>query len=345
MRRLVSVILFLILSASAFWGILRYAKVQEDIKKQASFKIETVKVYTDWQSNILEEISQDFYAETGFQIEIVRLTAGQMRNNTITLNNDADVFLTSQATLTELKRNKRLLSYSSETTDTALERFKDKDGYWIGLWIDPVVFVVNKDFAAKHPLLNYNWTDIMMSSQIRLTMTDFVAADMSEELLMSMVEHFGAVETFYLLSEGSNHIVQYGKYLSTPSRMAGMGKCDIGISSYNEAIRAQSEKLPIQIVYPTDGTAWYLYGAGISAGSKHPVRGKKLIDWLLTPARYKRIMRNNGYYFIYVNDVKLSPDFNGTSLSYWELEKIYSNEGKKVLLNEWIEKVRFRRGS
>lgn len=78
------------------------------------------------------------------------------------------------------------------------------------------------------------------------------------------------------LSEGNSHIVQYGKYLSTPSRMAGMGKCDIGISSYNEAMRAQKENLPLQIMYPTDGTSWYLYGIGLSADSKEPELGQNL---------------------------------------------------------------------
>lgn len=81
----------------------------------------------------------------------------------------------------------------------------------------------------------------MTSPQIRLSMTDFIAADMAEDLLLSMAEHFGITEALYLLSEGNSHIVQYGKYLSTPSRMAGMGKCDIGISSYNEAMRAQKK--------------------------------------------------------------------------------------------------------
>lgn len=62
-------------------------------------------------------------------------------------------------------------------------------------------FVVNKEFAARHSLLNYNWNNIMTSPQIRLSMTDFIAADMAEDLLLSMAEHFGITEALYLLSE------------------------------------------------------------------------------------------------------------------------------------------------
>lgn len=343
MRRLIPVISFLILASTAFWGILQYAKIQEDLKKQTSVKAQTIKICTDLQSNILDEIGKEFYAETGFQIEIIRMTAEQLGSNGHQGIGEADIFLTSQTNLEELKKNKALRSYSSESTDTALEQFKDFEGTWTGIWLDPIVFVVNKEFAARHSLLNYNWNNIMTSPQIRLSMTDFIAADMAEDLLLSMAEHFGITEALYLLSEGNSHIVQYGKYLSTPSRMAGMGKCDIGISSYNEAMRAQKENLPLQIMYPTDGTSWYLYGIGLSADSKEPELGRKLMNWLLTPTHYKKVMQDNGCYFIYVNDSALPADTNGNPLSYWELEKKYVDERKKILLNEWIEQVRFRR--
>ena len=201
MRRLIPVISFLILASTAFWGILQYAKIQEDLKKQTSVKAQTIKICTDLQSNILDEIGKEFYAETGFQIEIIRMTAEQLGSNGHQGIGEADIFLTSQTNLEELKKNKALRSYSSESTDTALEQFKDFEGTWTGIWLDPIVFVVNKEFAARHSLLNYNWNNIMTSPQIRLSMTDFIAADMAEDLLLSMAEHFGITEALYLLSD------------------------------------------------------------------------------------------------------------------------------------------------
>ena len=168
MRRLIPVISFLILASTAFWGILQYAKIQEDLKKQTSVKTQTIKICTDLQSNILDEIGKEFYAETGFQIEIIRMTAEQLGSNGHQGIGEADIFLTSQTNLEELKKNKALRSYSSESTDTALEQFKDFEGTWTGIWLDPIVFVVNKEFAARHSLLNYNWNNIMTSPQIRL---------------------------------------------------------------------------------------------------------------------------------------------------------------------------------
>ena len=145
MRRLIPVISFLILASTAFWGILQYAKIQEDLKKQTSVKAQTIKICTDLQSNILDEIGKEFYAETGFQIEIIRMTAEQLGSNGHQGIGETDIFLTSQTNLEELKKNKALRSYSSESTDTALEQFKDFEGTWTGIWLDPIVLLLIKN--------------------------------------------------------------------------------------------------------------------------------------------------------------------------------------------------------
>lgn len=94
---------------------------------------------------------------------------------------------------------------------------------------------------------------MLTRKSVQLSMTDFIAADMAEDLLMCMAEHFGINETFQLLYQAQGHVVQYGKYLSTPSRMAAMGKCDIGISGLNETLRTRNENMPVTIIYPEDG--------------------------------------------------------------------------------------------
>ena len=140
---------------------------------------------------------------------------------------------------------------------------------------------------------------MLTRKSVQLSMTDFIAADMAEDLLMCMAEHFGINETFQLLYQAQGHVVQYGKYLSTPSRMAAMGKCDIGISGLNETLRTRNENMPVTIIYPEDGSPWYLYGAGLSKSSLNPDRGRQFIEWLLNPEGYKKIMEQNQYYYVY----------------------------------------------
>ena len=342
MKRLASVFLFLILSALAFGGVFHYARFQVQLKKGKDHPSEYVTVYTDLQAGMLEPLNTAFYRESGIRFNIVYLSRSQLLDkNRVEGQAAPDLYITSQDTLLKLKDRHFLSAYSSYQTDTALNLFKDQDGYWTGLWVDPVIFAVNKDYANKHPAFSYTWNEVLTRNSVRISMTDFIAAEMASDLLMCMAEHFGIEDTFILLKNAQDHIVQYGKYLSTPSRMAGMGKCDIGISGLNEAIRSQKENLPIVIMYPTDGAPWYLWGTAVSAESAYPERAQDLMNWLLNSEKYKKIMEENHYYYIYVNDYELKPDQDGNSLVFWDLEKLYFDEGKKDLLAQWGEKIRF----
>ena len=337
-KRLVPVFLFIFIAIASFGGILSFIKHQDQLKRQQNSENDTISIVTDMQEDMLEKLGNLFYLESGVHIKVIHFNENDLSSGKI---EKTDIYLTSQQNLLKLKKLKKLQPYSSESTDTIFNLFKDQQDFWTGLWIDPIVFAVSSNFEGKHPNFNYNWTDVMIRDEIKLSLTDFIATEMSEDFLMSLVEHFGVIETFYLLDRGQSHIVQYGKYLSTPARMVGMGKCDIGISSYNEVKKMQKEKIPMSIIYPTDGVPWYLYGIAISSNSASPDKAKQFMNWLLDPANYKDLMTENGYQYIFVNDISENPDSHGKELKYWDLKKEYDDIGKNELLNQWMEKIRF----
>ncbi|MEE3451986.1 ABC transporter substrate-binding protein [Dialister sp.] len=342
MKRMASVVLFLILAASAFLGILDFAHKQAAIKAERQNPSDYVTVYTDIPPGALELLNPVFFEESGIKLNVVYLSTDQLASETSKPDvAPCDIFISSQDSLNKLKENNRLQIFASARTDTALNLFKDEECYWTGIWVDPVIFAVNKDYSLKHPAFQFNWPEVLTIKSVRLSVTDFIAASMAEDLLMCMTEHFGIEETMWYLTEAQKHIVQYGKYLSTPSRMAAMGKCDIGISGFNEAVRTQKENMPLEIVFPEDGSPWYLYGAGISKDAQYPERGQLFLNWLLDSPQYKNLMEKNNFYYIYVNDLAMNGDNRGTTLNFWNLQKKYYDEGKKDLLNQWGEKIRF----
>lgn len=340
MKRLFSVLLFLVLILAAFVGIVNFAEKEAEQKRLSRIPSETVTVYTDMPSGVLETLGKFFYIERGIKMNVVYMSSSMLLQGA-NAQNPPDVYITSQENLIKLKKLHKLKEYSSSETDITLNLFKDNEYYWTGLWIDPVIFSVNRDFYTLHPAFSYTWEEVFYRKFIRLSMTDFIAADMAEDLLMCLAEHFGIQESLEMLRIAQMHIVQYGKYLSTPSRLAAMSKSDIGISSYNEAMRTKSENMPLTIIYPEDGTAWYLYGEGMSASSTQPDKAQILLDWLLTAYRFKEDLRQIQFFYLHVNDKEAAPDVAGNKLVFWPLEKNYFDEGKKDLLTQWGEKIRF----
>lgn len=344
MRRSGAIFLFLALAAAVFLGLFKYGEIREAKRKEAEKQIETIEVYTDLPQGIVHLLAPAFEQTYGVSLSVRDMSGEEMLEGAGN-GQTPDVYIASQRALRQLRDAEALLPYVSEETDVVLNRCKDDEGFWTGIWMDPVVFAVSEEFAAAHSGFSYLWDEVLTRQDIRLGMTDFIVSEYTEESLISLVEHFGREETFQRLRNAASHIVQYGKYMSTPAQMAAMDKCDIGISSLHEAEKVQQEGLPVRIVYPEDGTFYYLYGAAISKTSRQSELAGCLVDWLLNHEARASILGQNGYYFTHVNHVRMMKDALQRKLYFWPIEKRYTEEGKEALLNQWLQEIRFGKES
>ena len=67
--------------------------------------------------------------------------------------------------------------YLSEAGDQVPENFRQRDGYWVGVWYDPIVFCMNKDYLLTLPLVPDTWKELAAQPQVRIGSTDCLAAD------------------------------------------------------------------------------------------------------------------------------------------------------------------------
>ncbi len=342
MRRILSLAGFIVLIGAVFAGIFYYARFRRAEKPPVQETLApAITVYTDLPQGALALFDDPFFKETGYHLQISEMNG--LSNKDKSGAHEPDVYVLSQGALLQMKEEGRLTPYTSEKTDLVLNAYKDESGYWTGVWMNPAVFAVNTDFAFSHPAFSYTWDEVMSRQSVRLVVTDFIASDYAADGLFSLIEHFGWNGGFDRLKKASSHIVQYGKYLTTPAHMAAMDKCDIGISGYDEAEKVRREGLPVKVVYPEDGTYFYLYGAAL--GKQGMEKGKLFIDWLLSEAAESAVWEDNGYYFIHVNGTKLPEDGFKRKPAFWPLQKKYSDQGKKELIDAWVQEVRFGRGT
>ncbi len=340
MRRCGAVLAFLAAAAAVFFFLLRYGEQQERLHRDIQEPMEAIQIYTDLPQGAVQIFDEPFAEIHGMRLAVQEMTGAQMVQ-AAEAGRKPDLYLASQRALEALKAAGHLAVHVSEQTDTVLNARKDADGFWTGIWINPAVFAVNVDFAATHPAFFYTWDEVFSRQSVRLIMTDFIAAEYSEDSLMSLVEHFGREGTFARLHEAAGHIVQYGKYLSTPAHMAAMDKCDIGISGLDEAEKVRQEGMPVRIIYPEDGTFYYLYGAAVARGGTHAEAAASFMDWLLDSEERGALLREHGYYFLYVNDSRRKEDDARQKIEFWPLNKQYTEEGKKELLDQWLQEIRF----
>lgn len=234
--------------------------------------------------------------------------------------------------------------YLSEAGDQVPENFRQRDGYWVGVWYDPIVFCMNKDYLLTLPLVPDTWKELAAQPKVRIGITDFLAADASANLFMSMVAQFGDVATYDIWRQIHPKVVQYARYLSNPVRQAGMGEVDVAIAVESEAVRYMQGGYPLKIVYPADGTAAMITGTGIAykAKSTDAIAAKEFADWLLSDEAQQALQRQE-FYFVPTNPGTLAyKSFAGKNMLLFDQPVNFTDQQRHDFLDRWVKEIRFK---
>lgn len=254
---------------------------------------------------------------------------------------DAVLVLADQRTLSKASSEGCLDAYISETADQVSEDFRQADGYWIGVWYDPIVFAYNGDYLKTLTEVPNTWQKLA-AANLRIGVTDFLAADASANLLYSMVAEFGEDKTYDLWQQIHPKVVQYARYLSNPVRQAGMGEVDVAIAVESEALRYAQNGYPIHIVYPEDGTARSLTGTGLIVHGRQSDReaAKDFADWLLSDEA-QQALETQGFYLQTTNPGTLAyKRFAGKNIKFFEQQPEFTEEQQHAILDRWVKEVR-----
>ena len=253
-----------------------------------------------------------------------------------------DVVLTDSELLKQAADLDLLLPTATEINDAVKNDFKDEVDRWIGVWYDPVIFCVNKDFLKKIADVPDTWETLSKTEKLRVGITDFLAADAASNLMFQMIGNFGDQKTYEILRGLHPKVVQYTKYLSNPVRQAGMGEADISIAVESETLRYMQNGYPLKIIYPADGAAYLLTGVGITtADAKKNLAAKNFSDWLLSDDA-QLVLQKNGFYFLSTNPRTLAyKTFAGKNISLLDKSKNFSEVEKQNFLERWVKYIRF----
>lgn len=304
--------------------------------------IKSITVYTTLPIEQLSILAQEYERTQKIRINLVPLS----EYNLLAKVKDersaphADVIIANQVLLDQLREIKVIKPYTSEQTDIIPERFKDENNYWTGIWYDPMVFAVNRDYLKTLSKMPTKWNDLIQDGKCRIGITDFLAAEASANLFYTLISANGESQTFSYLKKLHPQIVQYAKFLTTPIRMAGMGEVDIAIATQSETIRYMNDKFPIALLHPEDGTSFVLTGSALISGTQNEIESKNFIDWLLQD-NAQSILYTNSFYFIPTNSETIIYKYYDTkNIKLLDKKDILSVEQKSQLLDKWVKTVR-----
>ena len=319
-------------------------------KNNRSVPLKELTAYTTLPPEHVALLSEAYEREHQVRINFVPLSPKdliqQLRDDAVsdpTVVTTSDLVLADSNVLERAADLKLLKLYVSETNDAVKSAFKDEDGAWTGVWYDPVVFCINRDYLRTIADIPDTWTALADYRNVRVGITDFLAADAGANLMYQMIGQFGAASAYDILDRLHPKVVQYAKYLSNPVRQAGMGEVDISIAVESETIRYMQNGYPLRIIYPADGTAFMLTGVAISSVDDRRLgAAAEFSDWLLSDEA-QLVLQRNDFYFVPTNPQTLAyKKFAGKNLRLFDVTQSFNEQQRYQFLDQWVKQIRLK---
>ncbi|MFN4224611.1 ABC transporter substrate-binding protein [Fervidobacterium nodosum] len=165
------------------------------------------------------------------------------------------------------------------------EKFKDPDGYWIGLYVGPLAFATNKN-KAKELGINppISWADLLKPEYKGLIrMANPNTSGTAYNVITTLVNIYKRDEAkvFDYLKKLDANVNMYTKSGSAPGKDCAIGETTIAIGYLHDLVKLQKEGAPIVITLPREGTGYEIAAMSLIKGGKEPLEAKKLYNWIL----------------------------------------------------------------
>jgi len=236
-----------------------------------------------------------------------------------------------------------LFSYNSTQMENISPAWRDKEGYWTGLFIDIPVFITNKDLLLRELAeLPYSWEDMQKpANKSKVALADPGVSSANYSMMAAQYQRLGPEKAFDYYKKLHQNVQQYPKEALTPGRMVSMGEKNTGILGVNDAVRYIRDGFPIVITFSKENIGYNLFGTGIVAGAPHGEEARFFMDWLLSKEGQTLLLSKGIYYYPTNSEVAPTPEvaFFG-DLDYGKFNVVEAAENKAKLIEKWNLDVR-----
>ncbi len=254
----------------------------------------TLKVFVAYGG--IDEIFQAFEADTGVKVEYLDMSSGEVlaRIRAEQGNPLGDIWFGGGVDSFIAAQNDGLLeSYVSPEAEYVPAKYLDPDGYWTGVSLVTVSFIVNTDRCKEIGIeAPQTWQDLLQPElKGEVLMSNPSISGTSYTILTGILQSMGEEEGWAYIDQLNQQIPYYAKRGSEPPQKAALGEVTVGLApDTGEELKA--EGYPIVSVFPQDGTPWWPSPVAILKGAENLDGAKAFVDWCLSE-KGQEILRDN----------------------------------------------------
>ncbi len=307
MKKLLCVLLTCVL----FLGIGGFAAAEEiDPALIEAAKAEgELTVYGSCEDAYLNAAADHFQELYGIPVSRQRLSTGEVAAKIEEENGNpsADVWFGGTTDPYNESAAKGLLeAYEAKNASHLLgDLYRDKDGYWYGIYKGILGFMVNTEELERLGLeAPADWDDLIKPEYKGLIwLSNPNTAGTAKLVINTMVQMKGHDEAMQYFVDLDKNIAQYTKSGSGPSKKVGVGECVIGIGFLHDGITQILDGYDnIALVIPSSGTSYEIGATAIFKGAKHPNAAKLWVEYALSPECVNLAKDAESYQFLVIDN-------------------------------------------
>ena len=206
---------------------------------------------------------------------------------------------------------------------------KDAGGYWTGLWLNPMVFIISSSYYERNGLSPQTWDELFQDPNLTLVFPDLAAMDMAGDFLCSFVEMRGRDGAGRYLRELQRHVTSYSQSMSSNVRIVAGGDADAASSTRLWPV--STAKTARDLYYLSARRHVVLADRRGYYQVVHRRRnGLRFLNWLFSDD-VDGILRRNHIYLTYTSDTgKNVLDAKGDGLALFPVKKQYTAERRSL---------------
>ncbi len=250
---------------------------------------------------------------------------------------EPDIYLLEYSRLLQMENDKKLLQLSVPDTDSIPDAFKSSGNYWYGIFYDPVVLLINQNFARRAGQENIRtWEDLLKIHDVRIALENLSDTEGTRNFLCAFASHWGEENALNYLRELHKNIPLYSKFPFTPIRMTAVGDADIALTRSSYIFQYLENAFPAYVALPLEGTPVNLWAIGINAQSSENKAAADFCRWLLTDEAVRHILMQQNTGLEYINNTKTD------SSKLWLNTHYLTQQDADALVAKWLDTVRFK---
>lgn len=286
---------------------------KEDYMNQlikAAQKEGTLVVYGSCEEEYLTKACRKFEQLYDINVQYERLSSGEVQSKIEEENGrpSADVWFGGTTDPYNLLATDGLLeAYEAYNASHLLDEvYRDKEGYWYGIYKGILGFMVNTVELDTLGLdVPKDWSDLVDEKyQGLIWMSNYNTSGTAKLVLNTMIQKYGYQEGLDYLKDLDKNVYVYTKSGSGPAKNVGTGACVIGIGFLHDGITqiVNNGYDDIALVIPESGTSYEIGATAIFKGCENPNAAKLWIEFALSPDCVELGVEAGSYQFMVIDN-------------------------------------------